>query len=295
MLHEAGNTIVENEKQINGLNDLIEIVNFWEEQINPEPGKPPWIWYRGQPDAALDPIPGALRPNFLEQADQLFGSLPKHDRGLELERRINDEFRRRGCSCLGSESDLVRIYLMAQHYGLPTRLLDWTTNPLAALFFAVCDEKDKSGKLFVSKSNQFGDDYFPETQRDPNAVKAIKNLFGEGPPLDKPGIIPVLPDLLFPRMLQQASCFTLHTPGCENLDFEKQQLSGQTAPSSYEIPALQKEMIEPHLRRLGVHWSSLFPELDYIAREICAVYGISKNQPIRESSRAKEVDPHDGR
>lgn len=41
-----------------------------------------------------------------------------------------------------------------QHYGLVTRLLDLTSNPAVALYFACCSHPDKDGEMFVFNTNR---------------------------------------------------------------------------------------------------------------------------------------------
>lgn len=107
-------------------------------------------WYRGQSNCEYRLTPSALRKVFAIE-DQ---------RGYKLNQPILDdtcsgsnnvvaflpvdrmvtEFSEKAKDCLEYDvSTRIEWECIAQHYGIPTRILDWTTNAINALFFAVGD------------------------------------------------------------------------------------------------------------------------------------------------------------
>src|SRR5437016_6269667 len=84
------------------------------------------LWYRGQTDAQWSLVPGLARRG---------GKDWIADESMLLTR-----FRQNAVPLVpaGTKTDTVWDWLLLmQHYGVPTRLLDWSENALAGLYFAV--------------------------------------------------------------------------------------------------------------------------------------------------------------
>lgn len=131
---------------------------------------------------------------------------------------------------------------IAQHHGMPTRLLDWTTNPLVAAYFACAKQPDEDGAIYLL--SQFNSLSKIDTKKETPFKITKVSLFE--------------PVHITKRLTAQNGVFTVHPFPAEELISSSIQI--------LIISASAKRKILNSLETRGIHESSLFPDLDGLAR-----------------------------
>ena len=125
---------------------------------------------------------------------------------------------------------------IAQHHGLTTRLLDWTRNPLVALYFAVKGNINVDGAVYFRTTTKIMSEDFKYT------------------PFEIQEVVTFITSYIAPRIAQQEGDFTAHPNPDMPLDEE--------GLFKIIIPASLKSEMVAILEKYNVHHGKLFPDLD---------------------------------
>jgi hypothetical protein len=213
-------------------------------------------WFRGHSDARW----------------QLLPSLARNTKHLKAEIDLIVKFKQNSALLLSQlpQTEWQWITIM-QHHGVPTRLLDWTENPLIALYFAVIAHPNKDGALWMLFPHRLNESsnirpnypkYIPSFDDDLLKTYTPTGLATETTSRLRP--IAVIGPRNTTRMQAQLGVFTVAHRDPTPIE----AIDGGAHVRKYVVPGKAKQTIVSELALLGIGRFQLFPELQSIGENL---------------------------
>lgn len=228
-------------------------------------------WFRGHQRKHWKLVPSLFR-------------IGKYDR--EIEDEIREEFAIRAPALNSDEALPARdnpwdFYFLMQHYGAPTRLLDWTESPAIALYFALRDNPGYFDScVWALNAYSINERVLGRSEviapsapgANPRDAKRVKPWLPERWERTK---IPDTPVAIFPthiarRISSQKSCFTVH--GKLEDGFRQFIKGSNPCLNRIVIPAHTVKNILLELQDYGVDETTIFPDLEGLGRALATAY-----------------------
>ncbi len=190
--------------------------------------------YRGQSDAGWMVESGITR---------LLGKNATAKHRLPIETSMLNAFKAEGIRYIKRRPKNDWEWLaIAQHHGVPTRLLDWTCDPLVSLFFASEPASQEfDGCVFAM---QMPKDRSASKDRHPFDITELSVFMPDNPPA---------------RMAAQSGLFTIEPARFAPFESVK-------GFCQFYVAHNRKRQIREQLAARGYTWATLFPDLDGVVR-----------------------------
>ena len=248
---------------VNSLSEFIGVVDRTQKEWTDADGEYIQPWFRGHADCEHRLLPGLYR----------------NEKEIDNENNYRSEFAQKAYPFLADsaygvpDSDWEWYFLM-QHYGLPTRLLDWSEGCLIALHFALFfkTEEDESNPCVwmlnpFELSRLWKSEPFIYLFTVPGVGSYLPKIWSREELPEKP--IAIQPVYKSRRIVVQKGVFTIH--GNEKIALEDME---ELRPWLKKIIINFEEidLIKAELQMTGITQSSLFPELSGLAQELRAYW-----------------------
>jgi hypothetical protein len=146
-----------------------------------------------------------------------------------------------------AQQSLLDLMVVARHFGLKTRLLDWTSNPLAALWFACADTKSGDTFVYALVADDLQDkEVYKKDPFDPTKTRVFQ------------------PRLNNSRIVAQHGWFTLHRFSKKARAFIAIEKNRETTTHLTQIliPKGERGGMLESLEQFGISRRTLFPDLE---------------------------------
>lgn len=239
------------------LTELLEKISKVYDQFHTEN-----LWWRGQPAQGLKLTPRVYRNSEYKKN--------------ELELILNFE-RQAPLRYSAWPQDRSHQLFLMQHFGLPTRLLDWSMGVLTALYFAVNeDRQDKPASLWalnpiILNRKMTNNPEIAVFQYNEKEIKDLVDIAfmrnGKRPNLGDRVLATSGPEIDL-RMLVQWGVYTIHSTKKPIEDFPNYR----DFAAEICIPASDRKALRHALKIAGFSRSRLFPDLHTLAEDLRTIF-----------------------